>query len=204
VPETCDGLLALIRPLAERKQIDLRLVYGADAGAGGSKLPLVTTDATKLQQVVFNFLSNAVKFTPEGGRVTLRAEKLASADGQDRVRLSVIDTGPGIPEDQQDAVFEKFRQLDSGLARAHTGTGLGLAIAKEFAEMLGAEIQLVSAPAQGSTFSVILPIEPAVERLTKPAEPEELALEILAGGDAAPAPTPTSDAAAEPRSDAAD
>ncbi|MBL0927299.1 MAG: HAMP domain-containing histidine kinase [Phycisphaerales bacterium] len=165
VAETCEGLLALIRPLADRKRLSLRLELQG-SGRGGftadprlAEMPVIETDAKKLQQVVFNFLSNAVKFTPEEGEVTLRAERLLAGDGSTRVRISVLDTGPGIPRDQHAIIFEKFTQLESGHTRKHDGTGLGLAIAKEFAEMLGGEILLESEPGAGSMFSVVVPVK---------------------------------------------
>lgn len=156
IPALCETLMGLVDPLAQRRGIEL--VQHIDPG-----LPLVETDPKKLQQVVFNFLSNAVKFTGAPGstgpmRVELRAERLAAADGQDRVRISVIDNGPGIaPEDQQ-RVFEKFTQADDVRTREHAGTGLGLAIAKELAGLLQCEIQLVSDVGRGSMFSVIVPL----------------------------------------------
>ena len=173
IGESCEGLVELIRPLADRKKIDLVLALGASnlpsgAGKPGSGLPLVWTDAQKLQQIVFNFLSNAVKFTPEGGSVTLRAERLIGQANELQVRISVLDTGPGIAEDEQKLIFEKFRQLEQGHTRGHAGTGLGLAIAKEFAAMLGGEIHLDSHPGRGSMFSVILPVNPAPEVASQP------------------------------------
>lgn len=162
VAETCDGLLALIRPQAERKGVELRLELpppppGHTHPEAPPSLPIIETDQRKFQRVVFNFLSNAVKFTPEGGRVALRAERLEGPDGEPRVRVSVLDSGPGISTEDQKRIFEKFRQLDSGHTREHQGTGLGLAIAKEFAGAIGAEIIVDSAPGQGSMFSLIAP-----------------------------------------------
>lgn len=163
VGETCEALMALIRPLADRKSLRVTLQLQAAGGAGfvsdarAADLPLILTDQQKFQQIVFNFLSNAVKFTPERGEVTLRAERLPGADGVERVRVSVLDTGPGIAPSQHQMVFEKFSQLDSGHTRQHQGTGLGLAISKEFAELLQGEIQLVSEVGRGSMFSLILP-----------------------------------------------
>jgi len=152
VGAACEGLLAMIRPQAERKEIDL--VYSPrdvdEQGLG------VETDARKFQQIVFNFLANAVKFTPVGGRVELRVERLAASDAG-AVRVSVIDTGPGIPEDSRDAIFEKFTQLDTGHERRQEGAGLGLAICKELAALIQGEIQLESAPGRGSMFSLIVP-----------------------------------------------
>lgn len=162
VADACEGLIALIKPLADRKgvRLDLQLASvhgGFTTDARAVDLPLVETDPKKLEQVVFNFLSNAVKFTPEGGEVTLRAERLVASDGDVRVRLSVLDTGPGIPRDKHDEIFEKFTQLDAGHTKTAEGTGLGLAIAKRFTHMLQGEIQLVSEPGRGSMFSVIVP-----------------------------------------------
>ena len=163
IAETCEGLMALIRPLADRKEIETELVLAADGGGFTSDpiaadLPLIETDQQKFQQVVFNFLSNAVKFTPSGGRVTLRAERIVGGDEAERVRVSVLDTGPGIPEEQRESIFEKFSQLDSGHTREFAGTGLGLAIAKEFAALIGGEVLMESEVGRGSMFSVIVPV----------------------------------------------
>ena len=172
VAETCDGLLALIRPLAEKKGQTLTLELptpppltqwtdtGAEPTSDAGGLPVIRTDHRKLQQIIFNFLSNAVKFTPEGGRVTLRAERLPAADGahDERVRISVLDTGPGIREQDHAVIFEKFRQLGEAHTRETGGTGLGLAIARDFAGVIQGEIQLVSAPGSGSMFSLIVPV----------------------------------------------
>ncbi|MFI4881219.1 MAG: ATP-binding protein [Phycisphaerales bacterium JB064] len=152
----CETLVGLVDPLAQRRGIEL--VHHVDAN-----LPLVETDPKKLQQVVFNFLSNAVKFTGAPGstgpmRVELRAERLNDARGDERVRISVIDNGPGISAEDQERVFEKFVQVDSSRTREHAGTGLGLAIAKELASLLQCEIQLVSDAGRGSMFSVIVPL----------------------------------------------
>ncbi|TVQ79999.1 MAG: sensor histidine kinase [Phycisphaeraceae bacterium] len=164
VTDTCEGLMALIRPLADKKSIKLILQLQTSTGGRFTAQPdearfdPVTTDPSKFQQIVFNFLSNAVKFTPENGEVTLRAERIQGSDGEERLRVSVLDTGPGIPPDKHMAIFEKFSQLDTGHTREHAGTGLGLAIANEFASMIGGEIQLVSEIGRGSMFSLIVPM----------------------------------------------
>lgn len=172
VAETCEGLLALIRPLADRKSIELVLQLHGPGGALvgdalSADLPKIDTDPQKFQQVVFNFLSNAVKFTPRGGRVTLRGERMIGGDGEARIRVSVLDTGPGIPADQRARIFERFTQLDGSHTREHQGTGLGLSIAREFSAMLGGEIQLVSEEGRGSMFSLIVPMR-LVEGSPKP------------------------------------
>ena len=166
VADTCDGLMALIRPLADKKRIRIELQLRAGGGTftgdpSQAELPLVETDPNKFQQIIFNFLSNAVKFTPEDGQVTLRGEQFIGSDGEARVRLAIMDTGPGIPPDKQKVIFEKFVQLEGGHTRTAQGTGLGLAIAKEFAEMIGGEIQVVSEMGRGSVFSLIVPVETA-------------------------------------------
>jgi len=172
VRDLCEGMLGLIYPQANKKGLTLKLEIADD-------LPLIESDGNKLRQIVFNFLSNAVKFTPpapsdqpEKGQVTLRAERLmgagsgvgnglagvgASADSDAMVRISVIDTGPGIPQEEQGRIFEKFHQLDQGHTREHPGTGLGLAICKDLASLLQGELQVVSEIGRGSMFSVILP-----------------------------------------------
>lgn len=160
VSEACDGLMALIRPQAERKRITL--IYETAGGRapddGADATPIIETDPRKFQQIIFNFLSNAVKFTPENGTVTLRSERLIGGDGESRVRVSVIDTGPGIANEDQDRIFEKFTQIESGHTRLHAGTGLGLAIARELTQMIQGEIQLISEPGRGSMFSLIVPM----------------------------------------------
>jgi signal transduction histidine kinase len=111
-----------------------------------------------LQQIIYNFLSNAIKFTPEGGRVVVSAHRVTRGDESTGVRISVADSGPGIPPDMQDLIFEKFRQIDPSHTRQHPGTGLGLAICKELAQMIGAEVAFDSQPGKGATFYVDLPL----------------------------------------------
>jgi len=151
VADLLEGLETIMRPQADARKVLLETRLAGE-------LPPVETDAGKLQQILFNFLSNAVKFSPEGGTVTLSAERFTRADRTPGVRLSVRDEGPGIPYDMQDRIFEKFRQVDASHTRDHGGTGLGLAICRELAERLGASVSLVSEPGRGSTFAVELPI----------------------------------------------
>jgi signal transduction histidine kinase len=122
-------------------------------------LPSVESDAAKLQQILYNFVSNALKFSPEETTVTIDARRMLSVDGVPQVRVAVIDEGPGIPLDMQDTIFEKFRQVDASHTRAHSGTGLGLAICRELADRLGARVSLASIPGEGAAFSVEVPIE---------------------------------------------
>jgi two-component system sensor histidine kinase BarA len=146
-----EGLGAIMKPQAEARglRIELRLA---------PELPLVETDPGKLQQILFNFLSNAVKFSPEGGTISVTVERVVRQDRDPAVRIAVADEGPGIPFDMQDRIFEKFRQADASHTRQHGGTGLGLAICRELAERLGAAVSLVSAPGEGATFAVEFPV----------------------------------------------
>jgi signal transduction histidine kinase len=145
--DVCEGLLAMFRPLAEKKNIDLRSQF--DPG-----IPVLRQDVVKFQQILSNLVSNAIKFTPEGGRVLLKAE----ADPMHLV-LTVSDTGVGIAPEEQDLVFEKFRQSGNPLTRAHAGTGLGLSIVKELCKLLSGEVSLQSELGRGSTFTVRLPLQ---------------------------------------------
>jgi signal transduction histidine kinase len=160
VPEFCDALLPAFRLPAERKQIDFKAQYDPQLG-------LIKQDAGKLRQILTNLLSNAIKFTPEGGRVILRA----AADG-DWVVFTVADTGVGIPPDEQERVFDKFRQAaPSTLTRDHEGTGLGLSIVRELCGFLGGEVTLQSDLGLGSTFTVRLPRVLAVPAPARRLEP---------------------------------
>ncbi|WP_128545260.1 ATP-binding protein [Larkinella soli] len=114
-------------------------------------------DRDKLEKIVYNLLANAVKFTPAGGEVTLRAE----VDPATGLRLVVSDTGIGIPESLQTRIFDRFYQIDPSQTRAFEGTGLGLALTKELVELGNGSIQVISRPAMGSTFEVRLPLEAA-------------------------------------------
>ena len=157
VAEVLEGIASIMRPLAESKGASIEVERPDD-------LPVLETDPGKLQQILYNFVSNAVKFSPEGGRIRLRAEACAR-EGRPAVRLGVIDQGPGIPADMQQAVFEKFRQVDASHTKRHGGTGLGLAICRELAQMLGAGVGLQSAVGKGSTFWVEVPVQFAAKSL---------------------------------------
>ena len=150
VADLLEGLQAIMRPVALQKRIDFEQRL-SDA------LPRVETDAGKLQQILYNFMSNAVKFSPEDGVVIVGAE-LLNRNGAQVVRISVTDHGPGVPADMQDTIFEKFRQVDATHTRRAGGTGLGLAICRELAELLGCTVGLLSATGRGSTFWVEVPL----------------------------------------------
>lgn len=146
LPDACEGVVTMFRPMAEKKNIDLKGVYAAS-------LPKPRQDMVKIQQILNNLVSNAIKFTPEGGRVVLKAD----VEGSHLV-LTVQDTGVGIAPEEQELVFEKFRQAGNLMTREHGGTGLGLSIVRELAKLLGGEVTLQSELGRGSTFVVRLPL----------------------------------------------
>jgi signal transduction histidine kinase/ActR/RegA family two-component response regulator len=139
--------LDIARPLADQKHIDLRLLE-PDAPA------LVSGDRDRLQQVIWNLLTNAVKFTADGGRVDVLIARVGST-----IELHVADTGQGISPEFLPHVFERFRQADGAPSRRHGGLGLGLAIARQLVGLHGGTVHAVSAGLGcGSTFTVCLPI----------------------------------------------
>jgi signal transduction histidine kinase len=164
IHDVCEGMLMMFRPMAEKKNIDLRGVLAPD-------IPLLRQDAVKIQQILSNLLSNAIKFTPEGGRVQLKAEvdslgappsgaaSSTAWNGGGYIVLTVSDTGVGIAKEEQELIFEKFRQAGNPLTRQHAGTGLGLSIVREVSKLLGGEVTLQSELGRGSTFTVRLPLQ---------------------------------------------
>ena len=140
--DVCERAIALFRPQAERKNVELKAIVPEG-------LPAIRQDAGKLAQMLGNLLSNAIKFTPEGGRVIVRA-----AVESDRLILTVVDTGVGIAPEEQESVFDKFRQASHPLTREQGGTGLGLSIVRETAKLLGGDVALRSDLGRGSTFTV--------------------------------------------------
>lgn len=134
------------------------------------------TDARRLRQIVFNLVSNAVKFT-DAGAIVVRASTAVAADGP-RLRIAVVDTGPGVPESEQERVFEAFHQVDGQTTRKHGGTGLGLAICRDLARALGGVVTLESRVGEGATFTVDVPLE----------QPETVPAGAVAVGSADAAP----------------
>lgn len=132
--------------LLEKKDV----AFAVECGGAPERL---ATDGAKLQTIIRHLLANAAKFTARG-RITLRV-----ARREDRLHVTVEDTGPGIPTERLEAVFEPFRQLDGSDARAHGGVGLGLALSRKLARVLGGDLTVASTPGVGSTFTVVLPGE---------------------------------------------
>jgi signal transduction histidine kinase len=145
-----DSARATVAPGMEGKDVELSFSLS-------DELPeYVRADELRLRQIVINLVSNSAKFTNEGHiRVSLNPAEL---DGKPAYRLSVEDTGIGIPKDKQPRLFERFSQIDSALSRKHGGTGLGLAICRELAERMGGTIEAVSEVGKGTTMMVTLPL----------------------------------------------
>lgn len=146
------ALRGMFKPVATNPE--LNLVFEEPRN-----LPALFTDDRKLSQILRNYVSNALKFTPQG-EVRIAASRI---DG-DRVRFAVSDTGIGIAKEHQAAVFDDFSQVDSPVQKRLRGTGLGLALCRQLAELLGGAVELQSTPGEGSVFSVTLPV-----RLPEPA-----------------------------------
>jgi len=144
LPAAIDNALILVRERASRRGITLGRAIDDRVGT-------VRGDERKVKQVFLNLLSNALKFTPEGGRIDVRA---TMNDGM--VEVSVTDTGVGIAPEDQEAIFEEFRQVGTADKKVE-GTGLGLALSRKFIELHGGRIWVQSEPGKGSTFSFTLP-----------------------------------------------
>ncbi len=141
---------AVVSPLAENKNLCLSTSIGADDIC-------INADRLKLTQVLFNLVSNAIKFTPEGGSVMIRTENNA-----DTLVIKVEDTGIGIPESAQCDLFKPFTQVESSSNRQFGGTGLGLSLAKKLIKLHGGEIWVESEPGSGSVFGFSVPLSPEI------------------------------------------
>jgi PAS domain S-box-containing protein len=139
--------IATVVPAADAKGVELETHLDADP-------PLISGDTDRLQQIVWNLVSNAMKFTPQGGRITVTVASTAS-----HVEIVVTDTGRGISRDFLPHIFERFRQADGAFSREYGGLGLGLAIVRELVELHGGTVHATSdGPGKGSTFRVELPV----------------------------------------------
>jgi two-component system sensor histidine kinase BarA len=146
--QLCEAVVSSFSLLTRKKRLKVQTEVDAS-------VPLLVTDAGKVQQVLYNFLSNAVKFTPLRGRIDIRASML----DEKTVRIAVTDTGCGIAEADREIIFDKFRQADGSLTRETPGSGLGLSICKELAAMLAGSIGLQSELGKGSTFWLDIPVQ---------------------------------------------
>lgn len=144
--ELLPGTIATAQWLIRGKQLALELELAPE-------LPALVTDRGKLNQIVLNLVGNAIKFTPDGGTVTVRARRAG-----DEVRIEVADTGIGIAPRDVERVFEEFYQVDGSMSREHGGVGLGLALVRRLLAMLGGSVDVESELGRGSTFRVRLPL----------------------------------------------
>jgi two-component system, OmpR family, phosphate regulon sensor histidine kinase PhoR len=145
--------IAMIKPLAEKKQHRLRSQVAAD-------LPLISGDEERLVQVLANLLDNAIKYTPEGGQITVTARRISPSRAEaprTSIELAVTDTGIGIPEQDRPRVFERFYRVDKARSRELGGTGLGLAIVRHIVEGHGGQVWVEGNMPTGSRFVVRLP-----------------------------------------------
>jgi two-component system sensor histidine kinase BarA len=162
IPQLCRAAVGSFSALTKKKKIKVKLTVD-------DNIPTLSTDAGKVQQILYNFLSNSVKFTPETGRIEIRA----NMQGEQMVRIAVSDTGCGIAEADKKKIFDKFRQVDGSLTRETTGSGLGLAISKELAAMLAGSIGMESEAGRGSTFWLDIPVTLAKSTGCPTAEKEQ-------------------------------
>ncbi len=139
-----EQVAAKFQPQLERQNLTLEIKVDGD-------LPAVLGNKDRIQQVLINLLGNAVSFTPAGGKITLAAVPAA-----EMVRLSVSDTGVGIPPEEQEKIWGRFHKVDKARTRRFGGTGLGLSIVKQIVETHGGTVGLESVPGQGSTFHLTL------------------------------------------------
>jgi signal transduction histidine kinase len=162
VREVLDAVHGTMRPLAAKKHIQLDLECAEGVG-------LVPMDGVRVRQALLNLVGNALKFTPEGGRVWVRGF-LSPPDGG--LRIEVEDTGPGIPAEERERIFVEFQQVPvADAAGRPEGAGLGLTLARRFVEMHGGRLWVESEVGRGSTFIVTLPVGTAA-RASDPPTPE--------------------------------
>jgi signal transduction histidine kinase/ActR/RegA family two-component response regulator len=164
VPQFVEDMRKLGHPFAARRRILLETTV--EEG-----LPLIRADQAKIKRVLYNLISNAIKFTPEGGKVTLSAER---RDGM--IEFSVVDTGIGISPEDQEKLFRLFGQLDTKPSRAYEGAGVGLALSMKMVELHGGRITVESEFGKGSRFAFTLPLNSQAEGVI--AKPPHLEPEI--------------------------
>jgi len=159
VPQLLKDAVATVLPIARKKGLKVACEPGS--------APRLQGDREKLRQCLVNLASNAVKFTPAGGTLTVSAEALPG----ELVALKVADTGIGISEEHLPRLFDVFYQVDGSTTREYGGAGLGLAIVKSFADAHGGRVTVVSKPGAGSTFALVLPSRPRAEPALTPVTP---------------------------------
>jgi PAS domain S-box-containing protein len=154
VNQICHSSLSFIIQLANKKSVKVEYLLS-------ESITTILADSMRLKQILVNLLNNAVKFTPENGRVQLAVQTDAK---ENLMRFSITDTGIGILAEDLPKLFKPFVQLDSSLSRAYEGSGLGLALVKKMVEMHGGSVDVQSQPGKGSCFSFVLPWNPKIEK----------------------------------------
>ena len=152
--DTLAGVVELMRPSAVEKGLKLSVAFDR------ATFDTYVGDAGKLRQIVFNLVSNAIKFT-ESGRVSVIVRRLAEGGDGDRLTIAVADTGIGIADGDIGRIFEPFTQTDASITRRFGGTGLGLAISRRLAEVMGGSLSVKSAPREGSCFTLAVDLRRA-------------------------------------------
>jgi signal transduction histidine kinase len=153
IGDVAHEVTTLLAPTARAKSIDLATFVDPTLAATTRGDPL------RVRQLITNLIGNAIKFTDEGG-VSLWIDQVRG-EGQRFLRIKVTDTGIGIPDDKRERLFKRFSQVDASTSRTHGGTGLGLALCREFVSLMGGKIECDSKAGVGSTFVVMLPMDPA-------------------------------------------
>jgi two-component system sensor histidine kinase/response regulator len=167
LPDCIEGALEPLAVRAQQKGLEVSWSLQGDIPE------FLMGDPTRLRQILINLVGNAIKFTKEG-EVSVRAERLQSKDGLIPIRISVSDTGMGIPEEKQRQIFDAFSQADSSITREFGGTGLGLSISARLIQLMKSEIELESNPGKGSTFAFTVPflmatgVPPALPAIAHP------------------------------------
>ncbi|WP_454758614.1 response regulator [Caulobacter segnis] len=163
LPRLATDMRQMFEPVARERGLDFQITIAEDGPTS------MVSDRLRLEQVLKNLLSNAFKFTEKGG-VTLEIAR----EGDDRLTLSVTDTGIGIAEEQQQSIFEAFRQADGTISRKYGGTGLGLSISRELSRLLGATLSLASVHGKGSRFTLSMPLDYDPAQVPQRPEPAPL------------------------------
>lgn len=142
----------LFNDIAQRKKVSFRFV-------STQKALEVSVDAEKLEKIVFNLISNAFKFTPDQGEITVGIERIGGANEKEQFRITVSDSGQGIPEDQISYIFDTFYQADHSQNLQQSGSGLGLALVKKYVELHGGTVEVISKPGKGTVFTLTVPVD---------------------------------------------
>ena len=146
--EIMEDVRNITQPLAIKKHIKLNFpAFEYDI--------TIKADGIKFKQMLYNLVNNAVKFTPNNGKVTVTADMTGG-----KLQVSVADTGVGISEEEQKKLFTPFYQVDSSCSREYQGTGIGLSVTKKLVELHRGKITVESIPGKGSTFTIIIPVKP--------------------------------------------